>query len=65
MTELQQVGQMLRSLPLYVNKNPNGTWGFVGSVPAELNWDTDNEDALRELASSSFPAMTQKALGIR
>jgi hypothetical protein len=38
---------ILGKLPLTVIQFPSGTWGFVGAVPVELKWITDDPELIR------------------
>lgn len=48
MGELGQVAALLKSkMPLCVIQFPSGTWGFVGSVPLCLKWETDDMELIK------------------
>lgn len=49
-----------KKLPLVLIKYPVGTYGFAGSVPVELAFDTDRPDLI-EMACRCGPGFARKA----
>lgn len=48
-------------LPLSVIQYPSGKWGFVGSVPGELAYETSNPDYIRLAANVGAGLVRKRA----
>ena len=59
---------MMRGLGLHVIQFPSKAWGYVGSIPVDLYWDTEDKAVLEQMAESSrhgIAELTAKRLAVK